>query len=104
MGNMSVEDVDQALQNPRLIFAPDGASFILRVKLNDDARSVDQLFRHDFLRYELIGPDNQFHIWIFNHLLELVPDPDHEDVPRQWTLKAEIALSGWLELTEETVA
>ena len=103
MGEMSFEEVDKALRAPRTIYAPDGTRFILLVKVNEDATSVGQLFRSDFVRYEMTGPDEQVHVWIFNHLLEVVPDPDHEDVPRHWTLKAEIALSGWCQLTEEAV-
>jgi hypothetical protein len=101
MGEMSLSDVDEALRAPRTIFAPDGTRFILIVKVNEDASSVDQLFRSDFVRFESTGPDDQTHEWIFTHLLELVPDPNHEDVPRIWTLKAEVAISGWCRLTEE---
>lgn len=101
MGDMSVEEVDKALRAPKTIYAPDGTRFILLVKVNEDATSVGELCRSDFVCYEVTGPDEQIHVWIFNHLLELVPDPSHEDVPRYWTLKAEIALSGWCQLTEE---
>ena len=103
MGDTSLEQVGMALRMPRNIYAPDGTRFNLLVKVNEDAMSVGQLFRPDFVRYELTGPDEQVHVWMFNHLLELVPDPDHEDVPRHWTIKAEIAISGWLQLTEEAV-
>lgn len=103
MGDMSCEEVGKALRAPRKIYAPDGTQFILLVKVNEDVTSVGQLFRPDFIRYELTGPDEKTHVWIFNHLFELVPDPDHEDVPRHWTLKAELALSGWCRLTEEAV-
>lgn len=103
MGDASFEQVENALRMPRAIYAPDGTRFILLVKVNDDATSIGQLFRPDFVCYELTGPDEQVHVWIFNHLLELVPDPDHEDVPRHWTIKAEIAMSGWYQLTEEAV-
>ena len=102
MGDVSSEEVGRALRAPRTIYAPDGTRFILLVKVNEDATSIGQVFRPDFLRYEVTGPDEQVHVWIFNHLLEVVPDPDHEDVPRDWTFKAEIALSGWLQLTEES--
>jgi hypothetical protein len=101
--DMSSVEVDKALRAPRMVFAPDGTRFVLLVKVNEDATSIDELFRSDFLQYELTGPDEQFHVCIFNHLLELVPDPGHEDVPRSWTFKAEIALSGWFQLTEEIV-
>lgn len=101
MGDMSLEQVDAALRAPVTIYAPDGTRFILLVKVNEEVTSFGQLFRPDFVRYEITGPDEQAHVWIFNHLLELVLDPDHEDVPRHWTLKAEIALFGWSRLTEE---
>lgn len=101
MGDKSLEQVDAALRAPVTIYAPDGTRFILLVKINEGATSFGQLFRPDFVRYEMTGPDEQAHVWIFNHLLELVLDPDHEDVPRHWTLKAEIALFGWSRLTEE---
>jgi hypothetical protein len=101
MGDMNLSEVNELLRAPRKIFAPDGTQFILLVKVNEDASSVDQLFRPDFLRYELTGPNDQSHEWIFTHLLELVPDPGHEDIPRLWSLKAEIAISGWNRLTEE---
>jgi hypothetical protein len=100
VGDMNASDVDEALRAPRAIFAPDGTQFTVSVKTNEDASSVDQLFRTDFLRYELIGPNELNHEWIFTNLLELIPDPSHEDVPRAWTLKAEIAISGWCWLTE----
>jgi hypothetical protein len=97
----SAEWVDEALRARRTIYAPDGTRFSLFVRVNEDAASIDQLFRPDFVRYEVIGPDNEIHVWIFDHLLEVVPDPDHDDVPRLWSFKAEIALSGWNQLTEE---
>ena len=103
MGDTIFDQVDKALRTSRTIYAPDGTMFSLFVKVNEDATSVDQLFRSDLVHYELTGPDERVHVWIFNHLLELVPDPDHEDVPRHWTIKAEIAISGWLQLTEEAV-
>ena len=85
---MSFEEVDKALRVPRTIYAPDGTRFMLLVKVNEDATSVGQLFRPDFVRYELTGPNEQAHVWIFNHLLELDPDPYHEDVlrpgPSRW--------------------
>jgi hypothetical protein len=52
---------------------------------------------------ELTGTDDESHEWILTHLLELVPDPGHQDVPRFWNLKAEIAIAGWSWLTEEVL-
>ena len=103
MGDMSLEQVGMALRTPRKIYAPDGTTFTLLVKVNEDVTSIGQLFRPDFVRYELTGPDERVHVWMFDHLLALVPDPDHEDVPRHWTVKAEIAISGWCQLTGEAV-
>jgi len=101
MERMSLEQVDATLRAPVTIHAPDGTRFVLIVKVNEQVTSFGQLFRPDFLRYEMTGPDEQAHVWMFNHLLELVLDPEHEDVPRHWTIKAEIALFGWSRLTEE---
>jgi hypothetical protein len=100
---MNIEDVEKALRAPMKIYAPDGTRFTLVVKVNEDSTSLDQLFRSDFLRYEVTGPDEHANFWIFSHVLEILPDPDHDDVPRVWTVKAEIALSGWCQLTEEAV-
>lgn len=101
MGKVSLGDVDRALREPKSIFAPDGTRFTLVAKINEDAMSVEHFFRPDFVGYEVTGPDLQAHVWIFNHLLEVLPDPDHEDVPRLWTLKADIAISGWIQLNEQ---
>ena len=101
MSEITPEQVTEALRKPVTIYAPDGTTFTCRAVDNDDAKSLEDLFRPDFIMFELTGPGDDRHVWLFTHELELLPDPGHADIPRQWTLKAEIALSGWQQLTED---
>lgn len=101
MPEMTPGEAVEALHKPVTIYSPDGATFVCRVVDNDDAKSVKDLFRSDFLIYELTGPGESRHLWLYNHELELLPDPGHADIPRRWTLMAQIALSGWLQLMQD---
>ena len=65
-----------------------------------DMKRIEDLFRSHFLMYELRGPDNKQHVWLFTETLEPVSDPDHGDLPHSWSIEAELALQGWRNLTE----
>jgi len=84
---------------PRTIYAPEGSAFVAQFFY--DAETLEQL--HDFgrIRYEVRGPlGKSNHLWVADRNGEFLGAGD-DDVPMEWTLKAEIALGGWLRLQEE---
>lgn len=101
MPEITPKEAIDALRRPVTIYSPDGTTFSCRVIDNHDAKSIEDIFRSDFIIYELTGPNEDRHVWLYTHQLQLLPDPGHVDVPRRWTMKAAIALSGWLQLAED---
>jgi hypothetical protein len=82
MPEITPGEVVEALRKPVTIYPPDGVTFACRVIDNDDAKSVKDVFRSDFIIYELLGPGDNRHLWLYTHELELLPDPGHADRPR----------------------
>lgn len=102
MPELTPDEVKQLMEQPQKVWAPDGTTFMIRCVLNDDARSVDQLFDMALqVQYEVRGPDGGDHLWLATWDGTLVPDPGHDDLPRAWTVKAELALDGWIGLINQ---
>ena len=89
------------MRQPHTIWAPDGTKFVLTLVPNDDIKSIEQAFDQALLsHWELRGPDENSHLWLANHDGELVSNPSDDDVPKEWTLKAQIAVRGWIDLRD----
>lgn len=96
------ETLQAELTRPRTIWAPDGTRFDVRIIMNDDVRSPEDL--NDMarlLQYEVRGPDDEGHLWLVKWDGEFVANPTDDDVPRHWTTKANIAVNGWLQLNQD---
>ena len=100
---LSPEDVDALLSEPRAIFAPDGTQFVVFAVPNDTASSIDELFDYAPFHYEVRGPGENQHCWLASPQGDFISNPTDDDVPTVWKLKAQIALSGWILLTDHLI-
>jgi len=98
MPGMSDEEAHAALFAPKTIYAPDGTTFVVQIRF--DPSTSEEVFDNGLMRYELQGPGEGDHLWLADWMGEILPDPEHDDVPRIWTTKAELALSGWIQLSQ----
>jgi hypothetical protein len=96
MPELSSEEALEILLAPRTIYAPDGTTFTLRLIF--DPPSAAKLFESGEMSYEMRGPRDNDHLWLANSDGYLIPDPSHDDIPSIWSLKVELALTGWLAL------
>lgn len=84
------------------VWAPDGTTFEVRAMVNPNVHKPEQLDDLPLLlQYEVRGPDGQDHLWLAAWHGELLPNPADEDIPRSWTVKAQHAIRGWLQLKDE---
>lgn len=82
----------------RTIWAPNGTTFRFDAVPNPDAKTETEILEDPgFLRYELTGPNDHDHVWIFTQSREFV-DAGHDDVPMEWTILARIAFDAWVEM------
>lgn len=102
MRELTNAEVTRLMQEPELIWAPNGATFVYRIITNQDAKSLDEIFdTAAFIRHELRGPGEEPHLWLFSADYTLLDDPDHHELNPSWPLLATIALSGYNWLREE---
>jgi hypothetical protein len=91
------------LRAPYLIWAPDGTTFRARLLFANGITAVEQIGATEFAlhQFELEGPGELTHLWLSSVEGDFVPNSEDDDVPRAWTVKAKIALQGWLQLSEQ---
>jgi hypothetical protein len=94
---LNPDEMLEALQRPHTIWAPDGTTFVASMVISEDGGPFDK----GLIRYEVRGPDASDHLWLATDEGDLLANPADDDVPRDWTVKARFALSGWLELVNE---
>lgn len=98
---MTPEELQRLMERPCEIFSPDGTRFVVKLVMNDEATTPFDLA--NLIRYEVRGPGTGDHLWLAGWDGELIADPSDNDVPKNWTTKARIALQGWLRLNDEMV-
>jgi hypothetical protein len=96
-----LEELMEEIRSPRTIWAPDGTTFTLTFVDNQEAKTTEEVFDFGFDRWELRGPGDHNHLWIFSALGDRVPNPADDDVPEWWTVLADVAVDGWLRLQSE---
>ena len=101
MDEISSEEVDAALFGPHTIYAPDGTTFVARLRY--DPTTIEQVLgdQKGWMNYELQGPGDKAQLWVADRDGEFIPDPTGEYIPATWPIKAKIALQGWVRLLEE---
>ena len=102
MPELTPEEAENTLFAPHTIYAPDGTTFVMRVE--SDPNTPEQVFDSGFISFEVVGPGDRSHRWLAGPQGDFVQDPGDDDVPRLWTVKAQLALSGWLELDAAAAA
>jgi hypothetical protein len=89
---MDGADALRMLLEPRKIWSPEGSTFTLRMQVNPDAATEAAILDDpSFTMYELTGPDDETHVFLFDRAHRLIADPTYNG-PRAWPILAGIAL------------
>jgi hypothetical protein len=95
VSDIPLDEALAALRAPKKIWAPNGMTFVLLQKENVDAKDARAIFSSDFIHYMLTGPDEMGYTFLFNAAHEIIPDPEHDELPRFYPYLAGLALDSW---------
>jgi hypothetical protein len=102
MKELTLAEVTRLMEEPELIWAPNGTTFVYRIIANQNAQTLNAIFDSAaFIRHELRGPGEEPHLWVFSADMTLLDDPDHENLNPSWALMATVALNGYRWLWDE---
>jgi hypothetical protein len=96
-----LKELMESLRAPRTIWAADGTRFTATFIDNQEAQTPEEVSDFGFIRWELRGPDDSNHLWIFSARGDRVPNPADDDVPKWWTILADVAMGSRLRLQNE---
>ena len=101
MKELTTAEAMQLMEEPELIWAPNGTTFVYRIITNEDAKTLDAILTGRVYTSELRGPGEEPHLWVFSADMTLLDDPDHENLNPAWALIATVALNGYRWLRDE---